>query len=107
EKEREIERPQATLDAGHWEFRAQAPRGQYVESIANMHAEPRRPWNAQPASDWYEAFIPPRYSSRIRIKVSDRAAQISGKVITEGKPAPGVTVFLWPVAESGRRSLGG
>jgi len=107
EPEREITKFQTTLDPGHWEFRAQPARGQYVESIGNLHAQPRRPWNAQPAADWFEVFIPPRYSSRIRIKVSDQAARIDGRVVTDGKPVPGAPVFLWPVADSARRSLSG
>jgi hypothetical protein len=72
-----------------------------------MRGPLRRSWSPQPPADWYDVFIQPRYPSRIRVQVSDRPAQISGKVMADGKPAPGVPVFLWPVADSARRSLGG
>ncbi len=103
----EIKGPRTTLAPGHWELSAQAPAGQYVESIVNLRGAPRRAWNAAYASDWYEVFIGTGYSSRIRITVSDQAGQIAGKVMADSKPAPGVPVFLWPVADAARRSLGG
>jgi hypothetical protein len=103
----EIARPRATLAPGHWEFRAQAPSGQYVESIVNLRGAPRRPGRAERPSDWYEAFIEARMGSRIRITVSDKAGQIAGRVVVDSKPVPGAPVFLWPVADSARRSLGG
>jgi hypothetical protein len=56
--------------------------------------------------DWFEVYIDPRYA-RVLISVSDHAGQITGKVTSDGKPAPGAPVFLWPVAESARRSLSG
>ena len=39
--------------------------------------------------------------------VSDQACQIAGRAMTDSKPATGAPVFLWPVAESARRSLSG
>jgi hypothetical protein len=39
--------------------------------------------------------------------VSDQAGQIAGSVRADSKPVPGAPVFLWPVSESVRRSLGG
>ncbi len=107
EAEREIGRPRTTLAPGHWELRAHPPAGQYVDSIDNLRAAPRRPWKAERASDWFEVFIETRSSSRIRITVSDQAGQIAGKVIADSKPVPGAPVFLWPVADSARRSLSG
>ncbi len=107
EPSREITGRSTTLIPGHWEFRAQVPPGQFVESITNIRSAPRRPWKAERASDWYEVFIEPRFPSRIRITVSDQAGQIDGRVMTGGQAAPGVPVFLWPVAESARRSLSG
>jgi len=104
---REIVGRRVNLPPGHWELRAQPPRGQYIESIVNQWNRPRRPWKAERADDWYEVFINPQFNSRIRIAVSDQAGQIQGRVMAEGKPVPGVPVFLWPVAESSRRSLGG
>jgi hypothetical protein len=107
EAEREIARPRLTLAPGHWELRAHPPAGQYVESIVNLRAAPRRPWRAERASDWFEVFIETRSASRIRITVSDQAGQIAGKVMADSKPVPGAPVFLWPVADSARRSLSG
>lgn len=107
EPEREITRRRLTLAPGHWEMRAHPPAGLYVESIVNPRGAPRRLWKAERAADWYEVFVEPRWPARITITVSDRAAQITGRVLTEGKPVPGAPVFLWPVAESARRSLSG
>jgi hypothetical protein len=107
EVSRDIKGPRTTLAPGNWEFRAHAPAGQYVESITGFPGAPRRPWKAARVSDWYEAFIEPRFPSTIRITVSDKAGQITGSVMTEGKPVPGAPVFLWPVDESTRRSLSG
>jgi hypothetical protein len=107
ETERQITGPRTTLAPGHWELRAHPPAGQYVESIVNLRAAPRRPWKAERAADWFEVFIETRSSSRIRITVSDQAARIAGKVMADGKPVPGAPVFLWPVADSARRSLSG
>jgi hypothetical protein len=107
EPSREISLPRASLAPGHWEFQAHAPAGMYVESITNIRGAPRRPWKAERVSDWYEVFIESRFASRIRITVSDKAGQIAGRVMTDGQPVPGAPVFLWPVAETARRSLGG
>jgi Carboxypeptidase regulatory-like domain len=107
EAERDITRPRTTLAPGRWELRAHPPAGQYVESIVNLRSAPRRPGKAERVSDWFEVFIEARFPSRIRITVSDKAAQIAGKVMTDSKPVPGAPVFLWPVAESARRSLSG
>ena len=107
ESAREIKGSGIALAPGHWEFRARAPAGQYVESIANMRGAPRRPAKAERPSDWFEVFIEARFPARIRTTISDRSGQISGAVIVEGKPVPGAPVFLWPVAESARRSLSG
>jgi hypothetical protein len=108
ETAREITGPRVTLAPGHWEFRAHPPAGQYVESIVNLRgAVPRRSEKAERAFDGYEDFIETRFPGRIRVTLSDKAGQIAGRVMADSKPAPGVPVFLWPVAESARRSLSG
>jgi hypothetical protein len=107
EPEREIGGLHTVLAPGYWEMRARVPGGQYVESIVNLRNSYRRPWKAERASDWFEVFIEPRAGARIRITISGQAGKISGGVTAEGKPAPGVPLFLWPVAESARRSLSG
>ncbi len=105
---REITGPRVPLTPGHWEFRARVPEGQFVESIVNLRGASRRLWKAERPADWFDVFVEPRYPSRIRITVSDHAGQIAGKVLGDvSKPVPGAPVFLWPVAESARRSLSG
>jgi hypothetical protein len=104
---KEITGSRVNLAPGHWEFRAQPPAGQFVESVVNQLSRPRRPWKAERADDWFEVFIDPVLRSRIRITVSDQAGRIQGRVMADGQPVPGVTVFLWPAAVEARRSLGG
>jgi protocatechuate 3,4-dioxygenase beta subunit len=105
---KEIRTARAALDPGHWEFRAQVPDGQYVESITNYWGGSRRAFRAETRPrDWFDVFIESRAPARIRISVSDRAGEISEIVRAEGQAAPGAPVFLWPVEEAARRSLGG
>ena len=63
--------------------------------------------NSVSPADWFQGFIDPGRQSLIRVTVSDQAAKLTGRVMTEGRPAPGAPVFLWPVGEAQRRSLGG
>ena len=108
ESEQEIKGSRVLLAPGHWEFRAtQVPAGQYVESIGNPFSGGGRRARLEGASDWFDVLIDPRGTQRIRVVVSDRAGRISGKVMQEGKGVPGAPVFLWPVADSARRSIGG
>jgi hypothetical protein len=60
EAERPIRGSRAALAPGHWEMRARVPRGEYVESIANLWRAPRRPWKAEHPADWFDVFIEPR-----------------------------------------------
>lgn len=104
----EITGKHMALAPGYWEFRAQPPPGYYVESITNLRSNFRRPRRVErAASDWFEVLIEQNIPARIRVSVSDQAAQISGLVMAERKPVAGAPVFLWPVAESARRSLSG
>jgi hypothetical protein len=106
EAARDITQTQVSLAPGHWEMRAQPPRGQYVVDMQGM-AEPRRPWTPQRPTDWFDLYIQPKYMTRIRVVLSDRPGQITGKVMTDEKPVAAAPVFLWPVAEPVRRSLAG
>ena len=45
--------------------------------------------------------------AQVWITVSDRAGRMSGRVTADGSPVLGIPVFLWPVGETTRRSLGG
>jgi len=107
ENEHEIKGPRTTLAPGHWELSAHPPAGQYVESITHLYGAARRRSKVERDSDRYEVFIEARNTARIRITVSDQACQIAGRAMTDSKPATGAPVFLWPVAESARRSLSG
>ncbi len=108
EAEQEIKGSRISLAPGHWEFRAaQVPAGQYVESIGNPFSGGGRRARLESASDWFDVLIEPRGTQRIRVVVSDRAGRINGKVLQDGKGVPAAPVFLWPIAESARRSIGG
>jgi hypothetical protein len=103
----EITGPRANLGPGFWEMRANVPPDQYVQSIMNVRTGRQGRRNSVSPADWFQVFIDPGRQSIIRVTVSDQAAKITGRVITEGRPAPGAPVFLWPVGEGQRRSLGG
>jgi len=105
--EQQIPTPHATLLPGHWELSAQAGSDKYIESITGNYGEIRRENQPEKSIEWFDVFIAARYAGRIRITVADKAAQISGSVTKEGKAVPGAPVFLWPLAETARRSLKG
>jgi protocatechuate 3,4-dioxygenase beta subunit len=106
-EEHQIPTPHATLLAGHWEMSAQAGSDRYVESITSFRGEVRREGQPEKSVEWFDVFIEERNSARVRITVADKAAEISGNVLQEGKGVPGAPVFLWPLAENTRRSLKG
>ena len=101
---REITTSPAKLAPGHWEMRARVAVGQYVDNFLNNGVPPRR---TVQSSDWFEVFIPARSYNDIWILVSNQTGQIKGTVKSQDQTGPGVPVFLWPVAEAARRSLGG
>jgi len=43
----------------------------------------------------------------VQVVVAEPAATIAGSVTSQGKPVPGVPVFLWPVKDETQRQLGG
>jgi hypothetical protein len=104
--EQQIPTPRATLLAGHWEMSAQAGADKYIESMTNMFGQVRRELQIEKSVEWFDIFIEMR-PARVRITVAEKASQISGGVTKEGKGVPGAPVFLWPLAETGRRSLKG
>jgi protocatechuate 3,4-dioxygenase beta subunit len=106
EKEHVIEMPKTTLVPGHWEMNALVAPDQYVESIIGR-GQSRRSWRVERNPDWHDVFVEIRMPARVRITVSDKAGHIEGSVLREDKGVPGAPVFLWPVAESARRSLNG
>jgi hypothetical protein len=74
--------------------------------MTNFRGQVRRELQQEKSVEWFDIFIDMRFAP-IRITVSDKAALIIGSVVKEGKGVPGAPVFLWPLAESGRRSLKG
>ena len=108
EPAQQVPTPSAMLGSGHWEFTAQVAPTQYVASIQNDRGEQRRPWRAVRPPEGFPVFVEPfRSGGRVRITISERAAQIGGVVTRDAKPAPGIPVFLWPVKEETRRITGG
>jgi hypothetical protein len=104
EEEQQFTLPRAALSPGHWEMNARAGPNQYVESIigGRMRRDPR----AEQSPAWFDVLIEGPFP-RVLIRIADGAAQIDGQVTIDSKGAPGAPVFLWPVAEAARRSLGG
>jgi hypothetical protein len=106
EAAREMRGPRMRLAPGHWEFRAAAPDGYYVVSIENPYGRARRRRQAG-AADWYEVFIEPSSVAVLRVALSEGSGEIEGEVRRNGTAVAGVPVYLWPVEEAARRSLGG
>ena len=100
--------PRPMLATGYWEINGYAISGKYVESVTmgSGRALQRPEWRAARPAEWHEIFVDAPYA-RLRVTVSDKAARISGSVADAGRPVPGAVVFLWPIADSARRILGG
>jgi hypothetical protein len=103
----EVSDSKLTLAPGHWEMSATAGPGQYVESIVNGFGSYYRRSRTEQPSDWFDVHIDAGRQARIRITVSEKAAQIAGNVMGDGKGVAGAPVFLWPLADQARRSLRG
>ena len=103
----DIRLPKSNIPPGHWELTAFVGPGNYVESIINTGNASRRSWRTERPSEWFDVFIANQFRTRLRITVSNRAAQIAGTVKSENLPIAGAPVFLWPLTEAARRSLGG
>ena len=95
------------LAPGHWEFAASVGPGMFVESITNNYSLRRAPWPVIHPPDWFDLFMETRGLSLVTVTVSDQASRIEGSVTKEGNGVPGAPVYLWPMAESARRSLHG
>ena len=106
EQEHEIPLTRTTLAPGHWELNANVGENQYVESIANQFSPPRRRNIPERLSYWFPIFLETRGNGYIRVTISDRAGTIAGTVTSNSQNVPGVPVFLYPVAEAARKSVG-
>lgn len=108
DEERAILSPKTALPPGHWEMSGFLEPGQFVESITNSFATPRRTWKIDRPTDAHDVFldISSRFA-RLLVTLSDKAAQLEGSVTRDGTAVAGVPVFLWPVTEQARRSLRG
>jgi len=102
-----IKLPRASLPPGHWEFKISPGPGQYVESVANRRIVRPAAWRDTRPQESFDVFIDPRASALVQIRISDRAAKITGSVTLNAMPIAGVPVFLWPMDDNARRSLGG
>jgi hypothetical protein len=95
-----------TLAPGHWEMAATVGPDQYVEMIENEFTA-RRGLPQPRVPDAFDVFIETGRNTRIRVIVSDKAGHLDGSVTQDTKSVAGVPVFLWPVSDAARRSLGG
>ena len=103
----EIEiKPQQTIPPGHWEMGARTSAGEYVASISSYSGGSRRQFRAERATDWFDVFVESR-RAQLEVTIADTAGHITGTVHADKATVPGITVFLWPVAEAARRSLHG
>jgi len=102
-----IKLPRAALPPGHWEFKVIPPSGQYVESVTNRRITRPAGWRDTRPQESFDVFIDPRTSALVQIKISDRVAKITGSVTLNGMSVAGTPVFLWPMDDNARRSLGG
>ena len=71
----------------------------------NGFAAYRRNRTEQP-SDWFDVYIDAGRPARIRITVSEKAAQISGNVMSDRKGVAGAPVFLSPAGGAGTQVAG-
>jgi hypothetical protein len=104
-KDQPIEMPTAMLAPGHWLMSAIVGPTQFVESITGSSVARERRVTQPP--DAFDVII---YggNTRITVTISDHAGQAEGTVSgADSKPVPGAPVFLWPVTDGARRSIGG
>ncbi len=104
----QIKTPRTTLATGHWDLQGSAGAGQYIESIGTpLTPQQIRAGADQLPSDAFRVLIGNRPGMSVQVVVAEPAAAISGSVVSQGKPVPGVPVFLWPVKDETQRQLGG
>jgi hypothetical protein len=91
---------------GNWEVSAQTGPNDYTDSITSYGGGARRQWRPERSTDGFEVFIGGAVAT-IRVTLVNTAGHLAGTVQADSKPVAGIPVFLWPVAESARRSLRG
>jgi protocatechuate 3,4-dioxygenase beta subunit len=86
------------LAPGRWEFAATGPAGAYVASITN----------AERGSEGYEFSMTAGQDHAIGVVFGSNPAAVRGKVTTsDGQPAIGAPVFLYPLEDETRNRTGG
>ena len=95
------------MTPGWWEVAGRLAPPHYLDQATmswNRGGKPRA--SAHP--DWHEVLIDPFGSNDLYLPVAGKAGSITAQVVSEGKPVPGIPVFLLPIqAETRRRSGGG
>lgn len=94
------------MQPGWWEIAARLPLPHYLDGVnlsGNRGSKPRS--TAHP--DWHELLLEPHGPADIYLPVAGKAGSIKALVSSEGKPVPGIPVFLWPVQAEVRRKSGG
>jgi hypothetical protein len=107
EQSRVLKTPRAALAPGHWNIQGSAGSGQYIEAIGPPTPPVTQTGAEPPPDDSFRVLIANRPGMSVRVVIAEPAGIITGTVVKEGAPVPGVPVFLWPVAAEVRRQLGG
>jgi hypothetical protein len=97
----------AMLAPGQWEFTVHTGPGVFVQSMTNAASLRRAQLPTIHPPDWFDLFLDGRGFSQVTVVLSDQAATMQGSVTQDTRGVPGAPVFLWPMAESARRSLHG
>jgi hypothetical protein len=91
---------------GNWEVSTKTGPNDYTDSITSYGGGARRQWRPERSTEAFEVFIG-GFVETIRVVLANTAGHLTGTVQADSKPVAGIPVFLWPVAESERRSLRG
>lgn len=92
---------------GWWEIAARLPLPNYVDRVhLDWYRNPTPRPSAHP--DWHEVQIEHHGgTANVILAVAAKAGAVTGRVLNEDKPVPGIPVFLWPDQPEVRRRSGG
>ena len=91
------------LAPGYWEVLARWPATHYLADVRSRFYNRARGHGPE----WFQFMAQPRTGQGVTLVVGESAASMGGVVTREGQGVPAAPVFLWPVTEAARRSLGG